>query len=73
MILLEFTGFNEAEIMECAEKIAKTVDEETVTVSKRLLTTVKNKYREVQYGCVGHIITQAPNLPCPSRKRRHTK
>jgi hypothetical protein len=73
LILLEYTGFDEAEIMECAEKISLKVDEETMTASKRLLTAVKKKYREVQYGCVGHIITQVPNIPHLdrlSKKRR---
>lgn len=62
--------------MECAEKISVKVDEETITASKRLLIAVKKKYREVQYGCVGHIITQAPNVPSlgqVKKKCRRTK
>jgi hypothetical protein len=76
LILLEYTGFNEQEIIECAEKISLRVNEETVTASKRLLIAVKKKYREVQHGCIGHIITQAPNIPLAARidkKRRETK
>lgn len=43
-ILLEYTGFQEKEILACAAQVAKKVGEEPVTASKRLLASVKRKY-----------------------------
>lgn len=43
-ILLEYTGFEEKDILTCAAQVAKKVGEEPVTASKRLLASVKRKY-----------------------------
>jgi len=48
-ILLEYTGFAEADILECAAVIARKVGEEPVTASRRQLVAVKRKYDNKKY------------------------
>jgi G2/mitotic-specific cyclin-B, other len=55
-ILLEYTGFSKAEILEVANKIVDRVGEEIVTASARELVAVKRKYEDKKYGAVSDFI-----------------
>lgn len=57
-ILLEYTGFAEADILECAAIIAKKVGEEPVTASRRQLVAVKRKYDNKKYMHVSIAVEQ---------------
>jgi len=48
-IVLEYTGFEESEIIECATLIATKVGEEPITASRRQLVAVKRKYDHRKY------------------------
>lgn len=48
-ILMEYSGFCEADVMECAASVAQKVCEEPVTASRRQLVAVKRKYDHRRY------------------------
>lgn len=60
-ILLEYTGFKEADLLQCAALIAKKVEEEPVTASRRQLVAVKRKYDNRKFRHVSTTVEQ-PNV-----------
>jgi len=51
-VLLEYTDFSQGMLLKCAEEIARYVDEEPITASRRQLIAVKKKFENKKYGQV---------------------
>merc|ERR1740121_211905 len=69
-ILLEYTGFGNEELLECAAIIARKIEEEPVTASKRQLVAVKRKYdnRRYQYVSTTVELPSARYIPIGTKK-----